>query len=96
MRRENKTTLTSISNYITIKLCIYVCFSNDHNDRFYLFAESVSEASRTLNSGQKFYLRRNYEQISFFLPFFLSFFLNRPLLPYGVEGFLLVNLLDNW
>jgi len=26
----------------------------------------------------------------------LSFFLNRPLLPYGVEGFLLVNLLDNW
>jgi hypothetical protein len=26
----------------------------------------------------------------------LSFFLNRPLLPCGVEGFLLVNLLDNW
>jgi hypothetical protein len=25
-----------------------------------------------------------------------SFFLNRPLLPCGVEGFLLVNLLDNW
>jgi hypothetical protein len=24
------------------------------------------------------------------------FFLNRPLLPYGVEGVLLVNLLDNW
>jgi hypothetical protein len=28
--------------------------------------------------------------------FFLSFFLNRPLLPCGVKGFLLVNLLDNW
>jgi hypothetical protein len=27
---------------------------------------------------------------------FLSFFFNRPLLPCGVEGFLLVNLLDNW
>jgi hypothetical protein len=27
---------------------------------------------------------------------FLSSFLNRPLLPCGVEGFLLVNLLDNW
>jgi hypothetical protein len=27
---------------------------------------------------------------------FLSFFLNRPLLPCGVEEFLLVNLLDNW
>jgi hypothetical protein len=26
----------------------------------------------------------------------LSFFLNRPLLPCGLEGFLLVNLLDNW
>jgi hypothetical protein len=26
----------------------------------------------------------------------ISFFLNRPLLPSGVEGFLLVNLLDNW
>jgi hypothetical protein len=26
----------------------------------------------------------------------ISFFLNRPLLPCGVEGFLLVNLLDNW
>jgi hypothetical protein len=25
-----------------------------------------------------------------------SFFLNRPLLPYGVEGFLLVNPSDNW
>jgi hypothetical protein len=25
-----------------------------------------------------------------------SFFINRPLLPCGVEGFLLVNLLDNW
>jgi hypothetical protein len=28
--------------------------------------------------------------------FFLTFFLNRPLLPCGVEGFLLVNLSDNW
>jgi hypothetical protein len=30
------------------------------------------------------------------LGFFPSFLLNRPLLPCGVEGFLLVNLLDNW
>jgi hypothetical protein len=32
----------------------------------------------------------------FYLAFFLSFFLNRPLLPCGVEGFLLMNLWDNW
>jgi hypothetical protein len=33
---------------------------------------------------------------SYFLSVFLTFLLNRPLLPCGVEGFLLVNLLDNW
>jgi hypothetical protein len=34
---------------------------------------------------------KNYEVMFIFL-----LFLNRPLLPCGVEGFLLVNLLDNW
>jgi hypothetical protein len=37
----------------------------------------------------KFKVVFNFSNIAFF-------FLNRPLLPCGVEGFLLVNLLDNW
>jgi hypothetical protein len=50
----------------------------------------------------KFTILTNCSNIQFPLWFILdlskyfSFFLNRPLLPCGVEGFLLVSLLDNW
>jgi hypothetical protein len=43
-------------------------------------------------------MRENSELISVNCCYYIdsSFFLNRPLLPCGVEGFLLVNLLDIW
>jgi hypothetical protein len=36
--------------------------------------------------------RQSRQPYNYQLSFFLSFFLNRPLLPYGVKGLLLVNL----
>jgi hypothetical protein len=49
------------------------------------------KSRRTEKIGYNIYLAKNSSSTRN-LSFFLSFFLNRPLLPCGVEGFLLVNL----
>jgi hypothetical protein len=72
------------------------------------FGYSLVRCHNSEGHDTDFHRRGNFKSCNFFGShlyqmhlinlwlFSSSFFLNRPLLPCGVEGFLLVNLLDNW